>query len=223
MKALVIDTAATCIYIAAKNDINTVTLRLNIGMKQAEKLLPAIDYVMAQAELKADELNYMALTTGPGSFTGLRLGMSALKAINLAHNVPVYGIQTLDAYAHFCSDSINPVISVIDAKKDRFYGAIYSHGNRICEPFDEEPEDIRRHLNVEDSFFVTGPDAELFCSIMSELLPATSFICDKNRNVTTDALFEIAEEMINKNEPPLQDYDGPFYIRKSEAEEKLAK
>ena len=223
MKALTIDTAAECIFIAAKNGSNTVTLRLDIGMKQAEKLLPAIDYVMTQAGLKADELDYTALTIGPGSFTGLRLGFSALKAINLAHDVPIYGVQTLDAHAYFCANFSETVISVIDAKKDRFYGAVYSHGKRISEPFDEEPQDILKKIDHEDTFFVSGPDAKIFCSVMQEIAPAVSFRAYESRAVTTDALFALAEEQIARNEPPLQDYDGPFYIRKSEAEERLSK
>ena len=221
MKALAIDTAVTCIYIAAKNDDNTVTLRLDMGMKQAEKLLPAIDYVLSEVGLAAKDLDYMALTSGPGSFTGLRLGMSALKAINLCHNIPLYACQTLDVYAHNFRNCKERLISVIDAKKDRFYTSIYSEGKCICEPFDEEPQDILRHLEENVEYLVVGTDSPLFCEAMKAIAPNLKLSYNNQRMVTPDALFEMAEEKIAKNEPPLQDHDGPFYIRKSEAEEKL--
>ena len=83
MKALALDTSISCIQIAAKNDDKLASLVLDIGMRQSEKLLPAIDYVLKQAELAPAELDYTALCQGPGSFTGLRLGFAALKAIEL--------------------------------------------------------------------------------------------------------------------------------------------
>ncbi len=223
MKALAIDTAVSCIYIAAKCDENTVTLRLDIGMKQAEKLLPAIDYVLNQVGLSAKELDYMALTVGPGSFTGLRLGMSALKAIHLAYNIPVYAFSTLDVYAYDFSDSREKIISVIDAKKDRFYACVYAQGVRVSEPFDEEPSDIAKRLESAEPYVAIGADSALFVEKMHEVSPNMQIRADKKNVVTTDALFLMAEEKIAKKEPPLQDYDGPFYIRKSEAEEKLPK
>ena len=78
MKALAIDTSLTRITVCAKNDDKTAYLTLDIGMKQSEKLLPAIDYILSQVELKVSELDYTAICKGPGSFTGLRLGFSAL-------------------------------------------------------------------------------------------------------------------------------------------------
>ena len=100
MKALALDTAISCITISAKNDEYLASLTLDIGMRQSEKLLPAIDYVLKQADLAAADLDYTVLTEGPGSFTGLRLGFAALKAIELFGNdIPLYGINSLDAYA----------------------------------------------------------------------------------------------------------------------------
>ena len=68
MKALAIDCAVTKLSVAAKNEGNTIKLTLDIGMKQSEKLLPAIDYVMKEAGLSAKDLDYTTVTLGPGSF-----------------------------------------------------------------------------------------------------------------------------------------------------------
>ena len=65
--------------IAAKNEDIKASLSLDMGQKQSQKLLPAIDYVLSQVELKPADLDYTALTSGPGTFTGLRLAFSALK------------------------------------------------------------------------------------------------------------------------------------------------
>ena len=79
MKALALDTSISCIQIAAKNDDKIASLVLDIGMRQSEKLLPSIDFVLKQAELEPGDLDYTALCQGPGSFTGLRLAFAALK------------------------------------------------------------------------------------------------------------------------------------------------
>lgn len=76
MKALAIDCAVTKLSVAAKNESNTIKLTLDVGMKQSEKLLPAIDYVMKEAGLSAKNLDYTAVTLGPGSFTGLGLDLA---------------------------------------------------------------------------------------------------------------------------------------------------
>lgn len=131
MKALALDTAISCITVAAKNGDATASLTLDIGMKQSERLLPAVDYVMNQLDLNASDLDYGVLTGGPGSFTGLRLGFAALKAIELRAGIPLYGINSLDCYAHPFVKNGGLVLSVIDARKDKFYAKAWLCGKEV--------------------------------------------------------------------------------------------
>ena len=100
MNALAIDCAVSKMTVAAKKDKNIVKVTYDIGIKQSEKLLPAIDFVMKEAGLTPAELDYTCTTLGPGTFTGLRLGLSALKALNLANGTPVYGIPLMPMPTH---------------------------------------------------------------------------------------------------------------------------
>ena len=84
MKALAIDSAVTCISLAACNQQKKASVTLDIGMRQSEKLIPAIEYVLEQVELEASQLDFIALSGGPGSFTGLRLGFAAAKGLQLS-------------------------------------------------------------------------------------------------------------------------------------------
>ncbi len=223
MKALAIDTSLTRITIAAKNDDKTAYLTLDIGMKQSEKLIPSFEYVLSQVDLKTSELDYTVLCKGPGSFTGLRLAFSALKAIELAYNVPVYGVGTLDTYSYAYSDLDIPVLCAVDAKKNRFYLKAQYKGNVLIDDGDYQLEDACKGiLKIEsDRIFVCGSDAALFIERIKELVPAKKFLCLRGTPNETENLFAIAEEMMDKKIPTLKDFDGPVYIRASEAEENL--
>ena len=221
MKALSVDSANTKIYIAAKNDDKTVTAIFDIGMKQSETLLPAISYVLEQAKLTPQELDYTALCKGPGSFTGLRLGFAALKALELANGTPIYGVMTLEAYAHPYKDFPQTVISVIDAKKDKFYAAAYNGNDLLLKADDYEIPAIIENLKNCRNLLICGPDAKAFKEIVNKELPDCNAFCTKFDIPSTDSLFAIAEEMIAQKAEPLADYDGPEYMRASEAEENL--
>lgn len=221
MKALVIDAAASCMHIAAKNDDFKASLSLDLGQKQSQKLLPSIDYILSQLELKASELDYTALTSGPGTFTGLRLAFSALKAIELAHNVPVYGIPSLDAYAFPYSCFDGTVVSVIDAKKDQFFAAIYQKGLEISAAEDTTAESVAAKLDKSKKILLCGPDAKVFADELKKIDSSLKLTVFDSQPVPTESLFTIAESMIEQKKEPLADYDGPVYIRKSEAEIKL--
>ena len=221
MKALVIDCAASCMHIAAKNDDFKASISLDLGQKQSQKLLPSIDYILSQLELKASELDYTALTSGPGTFTGLRLAFSALKAIELAHNVPVYGIPSLEAYAFPYSCFDGTVVSVIDAKKDQFFAAIYQKGLEISAAEDTSAESVAAKLDKNKKILLCGPDAKVFADELKKIDSSLKLTVFDSQPVPTESLFTIAESMIEQKIEPLADYDGPVYIRKSEAEIKL--
>ncbi|MCQ2610649.1 MAG: tRNA (adenosine(37)-N6)-threonylcarbamoyltransferase complex dimerization subunit type 1 TsaB [Treponema sp.] len=231
MKALAVDTSVTRITIAAKNDDHFASLTLDIGMKQSEKLLPSIDYVLSQVNLEAKDLEYTVCTIGPGSFTGLRLGLSALKALTLSSNAPVYGVSTLDLYANPYKFPGTKVLSVIDAKKEKFYAScVCNSSGQTVELIPEndwnlnELADAIKNITKDSKeILVCGPDAELFIERAKDLCPDTDFITTVNTPVCAENLFTIAEDMMDKKIPALADYDGPVYLRASEAEENLNK
>ena len=225
MNVLVLDCAVSKISIAVKFDDKMILQTYDIGMRQSEILVPAIDDILQKAGITAADLDYSAITIGPGSFTGLRLGISALKAIELAYNVPVYGISSLKVYSYAYKNLGFPVLCCIDANKDRFYACIYDeNGNEILSDGDYEADSIIEKLNF-DKILVTGPDAKKFYDILSNSNAHTDlkpYLLINSVNYAA-CLIEIAEKMYKNNESPLQDYDGPVYLRASEAELKLTK
>lgn len=218
MNSIAIDCATSKLSISAKKDIYTVKTVLDIGIRQSEKLLPAIDYVMKEIELKPSDLDYTTLTLGPGTFTGLRLGLSALKALTLSHDVPVYGIPSLDAYSYDFRHSRQRVLSLIEAKEDEFFLAIYSNGKKILDDDDKSIDEILSLFTDEDEITVCGPGAGTFIYRAREISPLIRFNLHSPFYDGCSALFELTEQKIKEGLEPLKDYDGPIYVRKSEAE-----
>jgi tRNA threonylcarbamoyladenosine biosynthesis protein TsaB len=98
----------------------------------AEALIPLIARVLERARLTFSEIDRIAVTTGPGSFTGLRVGISAARGIALATGKPAVGLSTLAAYAapFIAADDTLPVVAVIDARHDHVYLQVFGPGGR---------------------------------------------------------------------------------------------
>lgn len=218
MNILVLDCAVTKLSIAVKTEEKFISQTYDIGMRQSEILVPTIDEILSKAGITAADLNYSALTIGPGSFTGLRLGISALKAIELAYNVPVYGISSLTIYSYAYKDLGLPILACIDANKDKFYACISDQNSLILEEGDYEVEEIISKLNGLSKVLVAGPDAQKLADIIKENKNDIEVLTTKASAMTTEALVAITEDKISKGEATLKDFDGPVYLRASEAE-----
>ena len=218
MNILVLDCAVTKLSIAVKTEDKFISQTYDIGMRQSEILVPTIDEILSKAGITAADLNYSALTIGPGSFTGLRLGISALKAIELAYNVPVYGISSLTIYSYAYKDFGLPILACIDANKDKFYACLSDQNSLILEEGDYEVEEIISKLNGLSKVLVAGPDAQKLADIIKENKNDIEVLTTKASAMTTEALVAITEDKISKGEATLKDFDGPVYLRASEAE-----
>jgi tRNA threonylcarbamoyladenosine biosynthesis protein TsaB len=140
MLILAIDTA---LDVCAAAVLDTGSGRLIAGASEAmkrghaEALMPLIAGVMKDAGLPFATLDRIAVTTGPGSFTGLRVGLSAARGIALAAGKPVVGLTTLSAYAApvIGEDESYPIISAIDARHDQVYFQVVGgDGSSLVEP-----------------------------------------------------------------------------------------
>lgn len=218
MKALSIDGAISRLTVSAKNDDKVFTSIYDIGMRQSESIVPAIDYVLSKVELKPSDLDYIVIAEGPGSFTGLRLAISSAKAIELAYNVPVYGISTLEMYSYSYTDFDCPILSVIDANKNKFYASLINKNKILMKDGDWDTEDIIKNVKKIKKLIICGPDRNKMAELIQNKNKKICIYTPKINQVTTDALFSIAENKITAKIPPMKDFDGPVYLRASEAE-----
>jgi tRNA threonylcarbamoyladenosine biosynthesis protein TsaB len=140
MLILAIDTALdACAAAVLDTEAGYLIAQESLAMKRghAEALMPLVGRVIAQSGVAFAELDRIAVTTGPGSFTGLRVGLSAARGIALAAHKPVVGVTTLTAYAApiVSQDGEHPVVAAIDARHDQVYLQVVSgNGSSLIRP-----------------------------------------------------------------------------------------
>jgi tRNA threonylcarbamoyladenosine biosynthesis protein TsaB len=121
---LAIDTAAPRLQLALLTDDRVDTLVEDMAQGQAERIFPAIDELLTRNGVAYKDLARLAVTTGPGSFTGLRIGLSAARGLALALNIPAIGVPSLLALS--LATQCDPVAVLLDARRDEAYFQLFS-------------------------------------------------------------------------------------------------
>lgn len=133
---LSIETATTNCSVAISKAGKTIVLKedYDTNYSHAERLHIYIDAVLKEARISKNEIDAIAVSKGPGSYTGLRIGVSAAKGLCFALNKPLISIPTLDALAYQVKIDTGVIISMLDARRMEVYSAIYdSNYNQIRE------------------------------------------------------------------------------------------
>ncbi|MFH4416365.1 MAG: tRNA (adenosine(37)-N6)-threonylcarbamoyltransferase complex dimerization subunit type 1 TsaB [Neisseriaceae bacterium] len=124
---LAVDTSGNYLSVALQTEGQLFSYQEITTNQHSEKLIPFIAHVLEEAAIKLDKLRSIIYTAGPGSFTGLRIGLSVLKGIALAHNIPLIPVPTLDYIAYSSeSECLNRIIiALLDARMDEVFSASY--------------------------------------------------------------------------------------------------
>ena len=133
MRILGIDTSSPTgsVALVDNDDVISESL-LNSSKNYSDKLLIEVDAVLNSSKTKLNQIDGFVITTGPGSFTGLRVGMSLLKGLILATQKPFASVNTLDAYAETVQPGPYAICPVLDARIKEVYTALYNSKNGLC-------------------------------------------------------------------------------------------
>jgi tRNA threonylcarbamoyladenosine biosynthesis protein TsaB len=126
MRVLALDTSTLAGGVALVEGNRTIAESLlDIRLTHSERLMPAVDQLLREAGWGPHDLEGVAVAVGPGSFTGLRIGVSAAKGLALALSIPVAVVPTLDALAAALPFAEWPVCPVLVARRDEVYASLY--------------------------------------------------------------------------------------------------
>ena len=227
MKILAVDTATKSCSVAV-TDGKVVRAELTTVNEQthSKHLLDMIHTIIQMAELSIAELDGFAVTIGPGSFTGLRIGISSIKGFALAFDRPVVGISSLEALAQQTVPSSYLVVPCLDARKGEIYFAHYRFVNglltrekeEVVLPPDQAVKDIR-----EPSIFV-GSGAQVYQDMIRQELGANALIAPQNyHNIRASTVAYLGMKRLEKDDVDDINALVPHYIRKSDAELNFSK
>ena len=135
-RILCIETATTNCSVALSENGSVIAFKEDNSNKysHAERLHLYIEEVLQQASIEKTQLDYVAVSKGPGSYTGLRIGVSAAKGLCYALNIPLISVATLTSLAFQVSDNIDYIVSMLDARRMEVYSAVFSsEGEEIRE------------------------------------------------------------------------------------------
>ncbi|HEV7416603.1 MAG TPA: tRNA (adenosine(37)-N6)-threonylcarbamoyltransferase complex dimerization subunit type 1 TsaB [Tianweitania sediminis] len=162
---LAIDTSANlCAVCVWEGNAALASITEDIGTGHAEHLMGMIDEVLAQAEATYGDLSRIGVVIGPGSFTGVRVGVSSARGLALALSIPAVGVTTLEALAAEAraAGAAHPTLGVIDARRDQFYSALYDeHGSELLQPAVLDIENTISRLPAGD-LVLTGSGSSVF-------------------------------------------------------------
>jgi len=169
MRVLAIDTALAACAAAVLDTHHAAVLAsetLPMARGHAEAIMPLIARVMDQAGIEFANLDRIAVTTGPGSFTGLRVGISAARGIALAAGKPAVGLSTLAGFAapHIAENDTTAVVAAIDARHEHVYLQVFGPGGKTVVPPRIAPLREAVRAAMTGSVRIVGSGAELIAA-----------------------------------------------------------
>jgi tRNA threonylcarbamoyladenosine biosynthesis protein TsaB len=226
MNVLAIDTSGEAMGIAlATRDGRLLSSVQRAGLRHAEALAPAVSTLLAQGGIAASSLDLIGCAIGPGSFTGIRIGLATAKGLAFGAGCGVVGVPTLDALAARFAAFAAVVVPIVDAHKGRLFAATYRGGERTSEYLDLEPPALAALLleaGREPPLVITGPHARRFRetlgSVWEDRLRSGTLLVDGGFSDSDPlAVLELAVRRLRASGADDETL-APIYVRQSEAE-----
>ena len=222
MVILAADTSTSYCSVALCRDTRTLCeTQTDADRAHSEQLLETVDWVLGRAGLSLSQVDLFAISAGPGSFTGLRIGVATWKGLALAAQRPLMGVPTLDAMARLLPLGDGMVCPLLDAKMGEVYGAVYryqaGHRSTVKAPFvgglAEALED------TDEATVFLGEGAERYREAIVEERPRARFAPAASGAPRGSAVAAEAFHRVKAGLPARAEEVRPVYLRQSQAEE----
>jgi universal bacterial protein yeaZ len=214
MKILSIDTSTSSLSVCISDDDEIIgEININNGLVHSTMLMPAIENLFKLLDFDMKDLSHIAVTVGPGSFTGIRIGVATANAFSLALGIPVISVSSLDALAMNFISYEGTVITTIDAQRDTYYVGVYKSNNSKIEKIlentimsDEELEEYI--LNCKEKVLLAGEKVQLTS------YDNVIFASPNDNYIKSSCMAMLSKDL----EQEYTGFANPVYMRKSQAE-----
>jgi tRNA threonylcarbamoyladenosine biosynthesis protein TsaB len=226
MWTLAIDTTTSTASVALLRHSEVVCeVLLNLGTNHSATLLPLIDKICGMSGTAIGEMDLFVCTVGPGSFTGIRNGLSTMKGFAYASGKPVVGVSTLEALAWNIAGVHIPVCPMLDARKHQVYTALYHPGEN--EPLERKGGEVVTDVglflqSVHGDVMFLGDGAEKYSELIKESLHGKArFAVGSQNRIRASMVGILGEKKFHRGETTDPISLAPTYLRVSEAEAKM--
>jgi len=228
MKVFGIDTSTSCESVGLIDDGEVISdYLLNLPVTHSERLLGAIEFVLREARCPIENIDGWAIALGPGSFTGLRIGVSTVKGLALATGKPVAGVSVLDVLASQIAPTPYLICPILDARKKEVYTAFYRYegGSSLKRQSDYQairPEDLVKEIKEQTIFLGNG--VKTYRDFLLNSLPSSAIFPPVPLHVPHGSMVAtLGFALLIKGEHMNLSTFSPLYVRPSEAEMKWQK
>ena len=221
MLTLAFDTSSRTAAVAVLRD-DTILYEsiINTGLNHSEMLMPEIDYALRQVRIKISDINLFACTLGPGSFTGLRIGVSTLKGLMLATGTPAAGVSSLAAVVLNLGTTSKLICSMIDAGRGQVYVAYFKYNDEnILQQISEEkavnPQEIIN--NTDKNTLFVGDGAIKYADIIKNIKSEVSIASDLQNYIRASAVGILGRKKFAEKDLLDASTLVPVYLRSADA------
>lgn len=225
MKILAFETATIAGSAAVVDDEKGLIgeVRIDVKVAHSERLMPSVQWLLKMSGLSINDIDAFGLSIGPGSFTGLRIGLSTAKGLAFSTGKPLVPVRTLDAFARTLVHCSYPICPMLDARKNQIYAGLYRWEDGICKKIQPEtaisPEDLLNRIKEQGPVLITGDGAVKYRELIVNVLGKDAVFAPSYRmSPAASSVAEIASEKLKTGDIPDPVGITPYYIRKSEAE-----
>ena len=224
MRILAFETSAKAASVALlEGDMLLGELYLNCGLTHSRTLMQMAKDMLTSCDLTPQDIGAVAVAAGPGSFTGVRIGVAAAKGFSWGRELPCYGVSTLEAMARGAAITDGVFCCCMDARRAQVYNAVFEKtGSELVRlredraiSLDDLCEDLQ---NIEKTIFLVGDGAELCYTTLLERLPRLTLLPEHLRQQRASGAALAAWEKIGRGERGDAGSLTPNYLRLSQAE-----
>ena len=229
MNILMIDTSGPACGVAVMKDGQMICeLQLTSGKTHSQRVMPMVDNALAMCEMTPADIDLFGAVVGPGSFTGVRIGVATVKALAHAAGKPCIGVDALEALAANVTDFDGVICPILDARAQQVYGAMFESGMPPVRLMEDEAEKLTLFLDrVEaagrDALFLGDGVPALKKAIIERLGDKAHFAPAQHAGLRAASACALAAEYA-KDENNLKDCMTllPLYLRAPQAERERA-
>ena len=224
MLTLAIDTSAVTASVAIVKDSSVISeFSLTGGLTHSEHLIPMIESCLKYSALSCDDIELFAVSNGPGSFTGLRIGIASIKGLAFKNNTPCVGVSTLEALALRLSGIDGVICPAMDARRNEFYNALFTFENgelkRLCSDRAISSDDLKKELSSYEKVIINGDGAYK----LHKLIGDERIVCANPQFIRQNAaaVALLAEKKYKNGEYVTPEKLSAVYLRLPQAQREL--